>query len=179
VREANGRFRYENLSDKVLRGTASADEADEVAQMTSWQEFAGPIYHAAVQQVSTGVGAAWRQTMQSAVAAEKLEPEIAERLYRAPDPIREAIRIGAERERKRAAKEAKNPPRPVTARVSVPTSSRPAPPPGPSGEPWLDGMMAHLDRTMATAAKAANSRARRELAELEAAERRRRRISRA
>jgi hypothetical protein len=59
VREQNGRLRYENLSEKVLRGTASVDEADEVAQMTSWQEFARPIYRAAEEHLMSGLAADW------------------------------------------------------------------------------------------------------------------------
>jgi hypothetical protein len=61
VREQNGRLRYENLSEKVLRGTASVEEADEVAQMTSWQEFARPIYRAAEEHLQTGLVADWKQ----------------------------------------------------------------------------------------------------------------------
>jgi hypothetical protein len=60
VREQNGRTRYENLSEKLLRGTASVEEADEVAQMTSWHEFAGPIYRAAEEQVMGAFVSDWR-----------------------------------------------------------------------------------------------------------------------
>ena len=59
VREANGRFRYENLSEKTLRGQATVDEADEVAQMTSWQEFAAPIFHAAEDMVLRAFSVDW------------------------------------------------------------------------------------------------------------------------
>lgn len=59
VREDNGRFRYENLSEKVLKGTATPEEAEEVQQMTAWHEFAGPIFRAAEEQVLGSFAARW------------------------------------------------------------------------------------------------------------------------
>jgi hypothetical protein len=99
VREANGRFRYENLSEKVLKGTATPEEAEEVAVATSWQEFASPIYSAAQAQVESGFVNGWRASFESAVKAEKLGPEAFQRLWGSRDPIREAIKIGRELER--------------------------------------------------------------------------------
>ena len=59
VVEGNGRYRYENLSAKVLDGSASAEEADEVAQMTQWHKFASPIYRAAEDVVLGAFKADW------------------------------------------------------------------------------------------------------------------------
>jgi hypothetical protein len=59
VREQNGRFRYENLSEKVLKGQATAEESEEVAQMTAWHEFAAPIFRAAEEQLSRAFIANW------------------------------------------------------------------------------------------------------------------------
>ena len=59
VVEQNGRYRYENLSAKVLDGSASTDEAEEVAQMTQWHKFAAPIYRAAEDVVLGSFKADW------------------------------------------------------------------------------------------------------------------------
>src|SRR5207237_1595202 len=91
VKEANGRFRFENLSERVLKGQASAEEAEEVAQMTSWHEFAGPIFKAAEDQVSATFGAGFRASIDATIKSEKLESAAAERLWKATDPIRQAI----------------------------------------------------------------------------------------
>lgn len=59
TRDANGRFRYENLRDKVVEGTASEQERQEVAEMTQWHKLAGPIYRAAEAQVTQAFSADW------------------------------------------------------------------------------------------------------------------------
>jgi hypothetical protein len=59
VREPNGRYRYENLSEKVLKGSASPEEQEEVARMTSWHEFAAPIFRAAEEMVLGSFKADW------------------------------------------------------------------------------------------------------------------------
>jgi hypothetical protein len=61
VREPNGRTRFENLSEKVLRGQASPMEAEEVANMTSWHEFAAPIYRAAQEMLAKSFAADWNK----------------------------------------------------------------------------------------------------------------------
>lgn len=61
TRDPDGRFRYENLRDKVVRGTATPDEAQTVAEMTQWQELAGPIYRAAHLQVDRAYAANWNE----------------------------------------------------------------------------------------------------------------------
>ena len=57
--ESNGRFRYDNLRDKVVRGTATDQERQDVAEMTQWAELAGPIYRAAELQVTRAFSADW------------------------------------------------------------------------------------------------------------------------
>src|SRR6266516_1921175 len=57
--DGNGRFKYENLSAKVLEGTATPEEQEQVAQMTQWHRFAGPIFRAAEDQVLGAFKADW------------------------------------------------------------------------------------------------------------------------
>jgi len=181
VREANGQFRYENLKAKVLHGTATPEEADEVHQMTEWHMFAGPIYAAAEREISSAFSTGFRRSIESTIKSEKLDSTAAERLWRAPDPIREAVLLGRELERKSSAKAT---PKPATRPVSPParrqSTQAPAAPRvsatyrSPNEPGWMAGIMADLDKTMESAATAANARARREEAELEAQSRRRR-----
>jgi hypothetical protein len=58
--EANGRTKYANLSDKVIRGTATEAERREVAEMTQWHELAKPIYRAAEREVSNAFATDWK-----------------------------------------------------------------------------------------------------------------------
>lgn len=183
VKESNGRFRYENLTEKVLKGTATAAERRECNEMTQWHDLAAPIFREATRQFEStrdqfiaSVGTSWRQTMTSAVRAEKLDDSVAERIYNSPEPIRTAIQIGREIERK--ARQPKPATKPTTPAAR--TQSRSAPPaqtpPRPKGEPgWLGDAMANLDEQMRISEIAANKRRDREQAELEDQARRRRR----
>src|SRR5205085_1612839 len=119
------------------------EEQDEVQRMSQWHEFATPIYRAAQEQAETTFGAAWQRTVQSAVKAEKLEPEAAQRLWKAPDPIREAIILGREQERKaqkeKAAKAASTRPAAPTHRPAPSSPSRVTPMnhgTSRTGDPW-------------------------------------------
>lgn len=57
--ESNGRFRYDNLKDKALQGTATEAERTEVAEMTQWAKLAGPIYRQAEIQVTKAFSVDW------------------------------------------------------------------------------------------------------------------------
>lgn len=61
TRESNGRFRYENLRDKVVEGTATDEERTEVAEMTQWQKLAGPIYRHAERQITGAFAVDWNK----------------------------------------------------------------------------------------------------------------------
>jgi hypothetical protein len=83
VRETNGRFRYENLQERVLDGTATAAEAEEVARMRQWHVFAGPIFRAAEEMVTGAFAQDWNGLSGlNGVGAEGLS-----RLNGAPTPI--------------------------------------------------------------------------------------------
>jgi hypothetical protein len=180
AKEDNGRSRYENLSERVLKGTATAEEHEEVNGMTAWHEFAQPIYHAAQTEVAAAFGAGFRSSIEATVKSESLSPEAATRLWRASDPIREAVLLGRKLERKAAEKNGAV--RPGAAPVR-PQPRTPTPPArvgpahnGSRGESWMDKIMTQLDRQMEVAGAAANAQRDRELAELEAEDRRRRRV---
>src|SRR5207302_972519 len=65
--ETNGKFKYENLREKVLSGSATPAEREAVAQMTSWHEFAGPIFKAAEDQVGAAFSDGYRRSIESAI----------------------------------------------------------------------------------------------------------------
>lgn len=81
--EANGRFKYDNLRDKVVRGTATDSERQEVAEMTQWAELAGPIYRAAEVQVTKAFSTDWNQLS----SLEGIGPEGLAKLNQAPNGI--------------------------------------------------------------------------------------------
>lgn len=91
VVEQNGRYRYENLSNKVLEGTASADEADEVANMTQWHKFAAPIYRAAEEVILGAFSTDWNKLRD----LDGIGPEGFQRLSRAPNTIQAAREMHA------------------------------------------------------------------------------------
>lgn len=59
TRDSSGRFKYEVLRDKVVEGTATDEERQEVAEMTQWHKLAGPIYRQAESQVTRTISADW------------------------------------------------------------------------------------------------------------------------
>jgi hypothetical protein len=89
--EQNGRFRYENLSEKLLKGQATQEEADEVAQMSQWHEFAAPIFRAAEEVVLGAFRADWG----SLKDLEGIGPEGQQKLNRAPNTVQAAREIHA------------------------------------------------------------------------------------
>jgi hypothetical protein len=172
-KEANDRFRYENLRDKVLKGTASAEERREVNEMTQWHELAAPIYREAERQFQqtqnewlTTIGNAWRHQFASAVKAEGLDDAPAERLYKSHDPIRVAIHLGRELERKRST--AKGASAGSTRVAAKKRAAAPKAAPRPKREPgWLGDVLDDLDERMRVVEQRANAQRDRELAEPE------------
>jgi hypothetical protein len=91
VTEANGRFRYENLSEKVLKGTATIEEQEEVTQMTQWHEFAAPIFRAAEDLVLGNFKADWDKLKE----LEGVGAEGQQKLDRAPTTAQAARELHA------------------------------------------------------------------------------------
>ena len=91
VVEQNGRYRYENLSAKVLEGSATAEEADEVAQMTQWHRFASPIYRAAEDVVLGAFKADW----DSLKELEGIGPDGMQKLNKAQSVVQAAREVHA------------------------------------------------------------------------------------
>jgi hypothetical protein len=91
VVEQNGRYRYENLSAKVLEGSATAEEADEVAQMTQWHRFASPIYRAAEDVVLGAFKADWDSLRE----LEGIGPEGMQKLNKAQSVVQAAREVHA------------------------------------------------------------------------------------
>jgi hypothetical protein len=59
TREANGRFKIENLTERVLSNVATDEERQELAEMKQWALLAGPIYREAERQVTRAFSVDW------------------------------------------------------------------------------------------------------------------------
>lgn len=81
--QRSGRFVYELLAEKVLDGTATADERQAAIEMRQWHELAGPIYREAEQQVQRQYSGNWSQLGE----LEGIGPDNMAQLNTAPDAI--------------------------------------------------------------------------------------------
>lgn len=59
TREANGRFKIQNLEDRVVKNVATEAERVELAEMKQWAELAGPIYREAERQITRAFSVDW------------------------------------------------------------------------------------------------------------------------
>ncbi len=82
-RDSSGKFVYEQLAERVLNGTATAEERQTAVEMRQWHELAGPIYREAEKQVQRQYGVNW----QGLGELEGIGTEHMAQLNTAPDAI--------------------------------------------------------------------------------------------
>jgi len=139
---------YERLSTRVLDGSATPDERNQVQQMTEWRKVAGPVYRVAQQEVWDAFG----KDMTSLKQLEGVTEPVYQELLKAPNPatmLKRVFELGIATGEKRKASEATRLNAAVTDLRTKSTASKPQPVPASAGAPTNNGRT--IDRVMSEA----------------------------
>ena len=134
---------YDRLSQRVLEGTASTEERNQVQQMTEWRKIAGPVYRVAQQEV-------WNAFSSDFSELRKLEgvtDSVYEDLKAAPNPavmLRRVFDLGVAAGEKRRQSETTRLNAAVTDLRTKRAAEKPAPVPATAGAPTHNGRL--IDR---------------------------------